>query len=287
MKPCEFDYVSASSMDHALELLAEHRDEAKLLAGGQSLVATLNMRLSAPALLIDINGLDELSGISLAEDCLRIAALTRHAEVLHSELVGHHVPLLAMALEHVAHPAIRNRGTHGGSIAFADPAAEIPACALALNASIIVRNKATERKIPAREFFHDLYDTALAEDEILTAIEYPLAGAGSFFFFREFARRKGDFANTGLALAAEKNGKRFTSLSPVFFAVANTPFLAAETAARLVDVEIDEAAIDGAKQALAGELPVIGDIYAGEAMKLHLAGHFLEQALLRRGESNE
>ena len=138
MKAPKFSYVRAESVEHALELLAEHGEEARILAGGQSLMPTLNMRLSQPRLLIDINRLAALAGISLRDGQVRIGALTRHVEVANSPIVAEHLPLIAEAMPHVAHVAVRNRGTFGGSIALADPAAEMPACALALGATFVV-----------------------------------------------------------------------------------------------------------------------------------------------------
>lgn len=279
MKPYDFDYRRATSIAQVLELLAEHDGNAKILAGGQSLVTTLNMRLSAPELLIDINDLDEMHGIELLENTIRIGALTRHVEVQQSEHIAKHVPLLKMAIDHVAHAAIRNRGTHGGSIAFADPAAEIPACTVALNAMFIIRNFEGERKVPARDFFHDLYETDLQENEILVGVEYPLGNAGSVVFFREFTRRKGDFATVGLAMNAQVEGEQIKQLAPVFFGVANTPVLASQTARLLLDQAVTPTLIEQAQASLVDEIGVIGDMYASDEMKLQLAKHYLKEAI--------
>jgi carbon-monoxide dehydrogenase medium subunit len=275
MKPADFAYVRAESIDHALALLAEHGDAARILAGGQSLMATLNMRLSAPEVLIDINGLDELGGIALAEGALRIGALTRHAEVERSSEVAEHVPLLHQAIGHVAHPAIRNRGTLGGSIAFADPAAELPACCVALDARLILAGRGGRRVVDARAFFRDLYETALAPGEILEGVEFPLAGGDEVCAFREFTRRRGDFAIIGLAAAGTRAEVGLRSLSLVFFGVASTPVLAAGTASALVGRPIDEAVIKAAASRLDEELDPIGDLHASAAMKRHLARHYL------------
>ena len=279
MKPCDFDYIRATSVAQVLELLGKSGGGAKILAGGQSLVAALNMRLSAPELLIDISELEEMRGIEMVDGRLRIGATTCHADVQRSGLVVQHAPLLKSAMDHVAHAAIRNRGTHGGSIAFADPAAEIPACAVALDARFIIRNPDGERTVAARDFFHDLYETDMQENEILVAVEYPPGGPGDFVFFREFARRKGDFATAGLALHAERAGDRFKRLAPVFFGVANTPVLAEETAGILVNRPLTTVTLQAAQEALGNELNVIGDMYAGAGMKLHLAEYFLKQAI--------
>ena len=279
MKPYDFNYIRATSITHALELLEESNGGAKILAGGQSLITTLNMRLSAPELLIDVNDLEDMQGISMVGDRLRIGALTRHVEIQQSEAVVEHVPLLKLAIDHVAHAAIRNRGTHGGSIAFADPAAEIPACTVALDASFTIRNLKGERQVSAREFFHDLYETELQEDDILVAIDYPLNSSGSVAAFREFTRRKGDFATAGLAVNATYINSQIKKLALVFFGVANTPVLARDTASQLLDQNITPALIQQAQDSLEKELEVIGDMYAGADMKLHLAKHFLKEAI--------
>lgn len=285
MKPYDFDYIRATSVNHALELLNQYDGGAKIQAGGQSLVTTLNMRLSAPELLIDINDLEEMKGIEVVENKLRIKALTRHAEIQQSELVVEYLPLLKLAIDHVAHAAIRNRGTHGGSIVFADPAAETPACTVALDATFVLRSHIGERRVPAREFYMDLYDTQLQENEILTAVEYPLSGSDSIAFFREFTRRKGDFATAGLMISGERHGGRFTRLDPVLFGVANTPVLVGNTGALLVERQpYTPAVIDQAQESLGNEVNVIGDMYASAEMKLHLAKHYLKEAIEELGE---
>lgn len=174
MKAPAFAHVKPSSLPQVFELLEEHGDEARILAGGQSLVAALNMRLLAPALLIDINGLSDLAGISMSDGTVRIGALTRHRALERSDEIGRALPLVAEAMPHVAHPAIRNRGTFGGSIAFADPAAELPACSVALNATFVLASRAGERRIGARDFFLSLYTTQLGPHEVLVGAEFPV-----------------------------------------------------------------------------------------------------------------
>ena len=179
MKAAAFDYVKPRSIDQVISLLQEHGDDARLLAGGQTLLATLNMRLSEPGLLVDISGLDALRGIGVQGGMLRIGALTTHTEIEGSALVAQHAPLLAQAAPHIAHRAIRNAGTFGGSIAYADPAAEWPACLLALGGTVVARGPKGERRIAADDFFQGLYTTALEPDEVLVACELPLAAPGS------------------------------------------------------------------------------------------------------------
>ena len=175
MKAPSFDYARPTSLPEAFALLERHRDGARILAGGQSLMATLNMRLSAPEILVDINAIEGLSGIALDGEMLRIGAMTRHFEVERSALVARHAPLIAQAMPHIAHAAIRNRGTFGGSLAFADPAAELPACAVALSARMVLQSSRGRRTVTAAEFFQGLYRTALAQDEIMVACEVPIA----------------------------------------------------------------------------------------------------------------
>ena len=202
MKASAFAYARATSVANALELLASHGDRAKVLSGGQSLMPAMNLRLISPELIVDIGELAELRGIVVRGDTLVIGALTRHVDLLKSPDIAAHAPLLAEAVAHVAHPAIRNRGTIGGSLAHADPASELPACMLALGATIIVRGPGGERRIAAEEFFTGIYETALAPQELLVAIELPIAKKGSAHFFHEFARRHGDYAIVGLAAQA-------------------------------------------------------------------------------------
>src|SRR3954453_21766694 len=202
MKASAFEYARATSVSNALELLHAQGDRAKVLSGGQSLMPAMNLRLISPELIIDIGELTELRGIAVTEETLRIGALTRHVELARSGEIAAHAPLLAEAIAHVAHPAIRNRGTLGGSLAHADPASELPACMLALNAAVIVRGQGGERRIAAEDFFTGIFQTALSPEELLVAVELPVARKNSSHFFHEFARRHGDYAILGLAAQA-------------------------------------------------------------------------------------
>ena len=193
MKSAAFDYVKPKALQEALSLLEQGGDDARLIAGGQTLLATLNMRLSEPSVLIDITDIAELKGISIVGDSLRIGALVTHTEIEDSELVAKHTPLLKAAAPHIAHRAIRNLGTWGGSLAYGDPAAEWPACSLTLRATMIIHGPAGERRISANDFFIDLYTTSLEPDEILVATEIPLASKEEVFYFHELARRHGDY----------------------------------------------------------------------------------------------
>ncbi|WP_270939164.1 FAD binding domain-containing protein, partial [Falsiroseomonas oryzae] len=198
MTPARFAYARPTKLSEALAILAQE-PEAAPLAGGQSLVPMLAMRVARPALLLDLNRLPDLDGIELVDGVLRIGALARHAAVLASPLVGQAAPLLHVALPEVAHPAIRNRGTLGGSVALADPAAELPACMVALDATIVLGSQAGERRVPAHAFFRGLYETDRRPDELLLRVEIPRA-PGWTPWFAEVARRRGDYALAGLAM---------------------------------------------------------------------------------------
>ena len=269
MKPAPFAYAKARSLDEAVALLGEHED-ARLLAGGQSLIATLNMRLSAPSLLIDINGVGGLDGMALKDGMVEIGALTRHAAAERSDVIAQHAPLVARAMPHIGHAAIRNRGTIGGSIAFADPAAELPACLLALGGEVRTHGPKGKRTIKADDFFKGLFETALGPQDVLTAIRVPVAGKDTRAGFAELARRHGDYAIVGLAASARANGKGLSDVRLAFFGVGATPVRTkkAETVLASGDVEGAVAALD---------LDPPDDVQATGAVKKHLAG-----VLLRR-----
>jgi carbon-monoxide dehydrogenase medium subunit len=277
VKAGAFDYIRATSLAQALTLLAEHGDDATVLAGGQSLMPALNLRLSIPALLIDIGRLEELRGIALQDGVLRLGALTRHAELLTAPLVQAHAPLLSRAIVHVAHPAIRSRGTLGGSLANADPAAELPACALALQARLVLRSVRGERIVPAAAFFTGLFETALAADEILTAVEIDAQTAGSICGFQELARRSGDYAIVGLAAQGQIQDGQLHSIQLGYFSVGPRATLASGAAATLVGRPLDLTVIEEAAQALEADLTPHDDLQASAATRLHLA-----RVLLRR-----
>ena len=270
MKASAFSYARATSVANALELLVVHGDRAKVLSGGQSLMPAMNLRLISPELIVDIGEIAELRGIALKGDVLRIGALTRHVDLQRSPDVGTHAPLLTQAVAHVAHPAIRNRGTIGGSLAHADPASELPACMVALNAIIIVKGEAGERRIAASDFFKGIYETDLSPQELLIAVELPVAPKNSVHFFCEFARRHGDYAIAGLAAQAILRGEVLDELRLVFFAVGDRPVLA-KAAIGLVKTVITPAALSDASRALGEELDPPDDQQASAAMRRHLA----------------
>ena len=270
MKPAPFGYAKARSVGQAVDLLAN--GDARILAGGQSLIATLNMRLSHPALLIDINRIGGLDGIARKNGHVEIGALVRHAQAEHSAEIARHAPLIAAALPHIGHPAIRNRGTIGGSIAFADPAAELPACLVALDGEIDVSGPQGTRTIMAGDFFKGLFETALGARDVLTAIRVPAASAAARFGFAEFARRHGDYAMAGLAACAHDDGGQLRQLRLVFFGVGPTP-----VRARQAEAALSAGDLAAAMTALGNDLAPPDDVQAESAVKRHLAG-----VLLRR-----
>jgi aerobic carbon-monoxide dehydrogenase medium subunit len=270
LKPAPFAYAKARSVAHAIELLVD--DDARLLAGGQSLIATLNMRLSHPALLVDINGVGGLDRIASNNGHIEIGALVRHAQAERSPELARRAPLIALAMPHIGHPAIRNRGTIGGSVAFADPAAELPACVLALGGELTIAGPQGSRVVKADDFFKGLFETALTARDVLTAIRIPAAGADTRVGFAEFARRHGDYAMVGLAACARADGQRLRDLRLAYFGVASTP-----VRAHHAEQALTERDIDAAVHALAQDLNPPDDVQASGAVKTHLAG-----VLLRR-----
>lgn len=269
MKPAPFAYKKVRALDEAIALLGENPD-ARLLAGGQSLMATLNMRLSAPNLLIDINGIDGLDGIARKDDTIEIGALTRHAQAERSDTIAQYAPLIARAMPFIGHAAIRNRGTLGGSIAFADPAAELPACLLALDGEVTAQGPKGQRSINVGDYFQGLYETALEPQEILTAIRVPAADGNTRTGFAELARRHGDYAIVGLAASARADGTGLKDVRLAYFGVGNTPLRATKSEAALAGGDVDAAVA-------ALDLDPHDDIQASAAVKKHLAG-----VLLRR-----
>jgi carbon-monoxide dehydrogenase medium subunit len=270
VKPAAFAYAKARSLDHAVELLGQ--DGARVLAGGQSLIATLNMRLSSPSLLVDINAVPGLDGIARRDGQIELGALVRHVQAGRSALVAEQAPLIARALPHIGHPAIRNRGTLGGSIAFADPAAELPACLLALDGEVDIAGPAGSRTVKVDGFFQDLFETALGPRDVLTAIRVPATTPDTRIGFAELARRHGDYAMVGLAAAARADGKKLADVRLAFFGVGATPLRA-----RRAETALAGGALDDAVAALGDDLDPPDDVQATGTVKRHLAG-----VLLRR-----
>ncbi|WP_137124087.1 xanthine dehydrogenase family protein subunit M [Roseomonas sp. HF4] len=279
MKWPAIGYVRADSLDDLWRIQAEHGAAAQVLAGGQTLLATLAFRLSDPKLLVDITRIAALRGVELQGGVLRIGALTRHAELARDGLVAAHAPLLAEAAPLIAHPAIRNRGTIGGSLAYADPAAELPACVVALGATIVTASAAGGRRIPAAAFFTGLLETALEPGEIIAAVEVPVATQATRSAIREVARRSGDYAMAGLAASLEMDGARVGAARLVFFGVGAGPVLAARAGAALQGRVLDGAAVAAAQASLAQDLDPPADMHGPPEMKRHLARVLVQRVL--------
>lgn len=279
MKAPKFSYVRAGSIDEVLALLDRHGDEARILAGGQSLIPTLNMRLSQPGLLIDVNRIEALKGIALQGDFVRIGAMARHAEVARSDIVARHLPLIAEAMPHVAHVAVRNRGTFGGSIALADPAAEMPACAVALQATFVLQSAAGRREVAAEDFFLGLYDTARRPDELLVEALVPITRAGTVCVFLELARRHGDFALAGMAARLTFDGDRIGSARLVYFGSEDRPRIAARAAAAIEGMNVADVVGEAAAAALQHDLNPISNAQGSAKLRLELQRVLTRRAL--------
>jgi CO/xanthine dehydrogenase FAD-binding subunit len=288
MKPAPFEYQAPGSLEAALDLLARHGGEAKLLAGGQSLIPVMNFRLAEPSLLVDINKLADLDFIRRDDDGgLRIGALTRQRRLERDPLVAERAPLLHETVPWVAHPQIRNRGTIGGSLAHADPAAELPAVAVALNARLRLQRAGGERWVDARDFFAGLFTTALEPDEILTEIALPSLPPLTGWAFLEVARRHGDYAQIGVAALVTLDGSgRCREARLVYLSAGDRPVEAREAARLLSGQEISpEVIAAAADKASRDEIDPAGDVHASAEFKRHLArvltGRVLRKAVER------
>ena len=284
VKARAFSYFRAATIDQALDAHARAGDDARFIAGGQSLVPALSLRLQAPRLLIDITHIDELRGIRRDGGHLRIGALTRHCEMLSEPLIAEFAPLLHAAAPFVAHPAIRNRGTFGGSVALADPASEFPAMTLALDAEIEIVGASGRRRVKADDFFIDLFETALQPGELITAIHVPLFKAGQRFAFDELARRRGDYALVGCGIMATCPGGRIDDIRISFFSVGNTPTRANRAERALVGARLDMERIAVAQGELGRDLAPPESDEVPSSMRLHLARVLLGRLLGRLGE---
>jgi aerobic carbon-monoxide dehydrogenase medium subunit len=271
MKAPAFDYARPGSLAEVFALMTRYGDGARLLAGGQTLLATLNMRLSEPEMLIDIGRVDALKGITLGDGVVRIGALATHREIEESLLVAQHAPLLRMAAPHIAHRAIRNRGTFGGSIAYADPSAEWPVCLAALDGVVVVEGPDGQRRIPVTDFFVDLYTTALAEGELIVGCDVPVATGADRFAFDELARRHGDYAIVGLAVALRNGKSGIERARLAFLGAATIPFRPVRAEAVLVGRELSATSIDAAIDVMKSELDPMGDLTNSAETKRHLA----------------
>lgn len=282
MKPAPFEYVRPRSVSEAIAALAEGGYAAKVLAGGQSLIPAMNFRLAQPSVLIDLGPLEELRGIRVDGDRLRIGAMTRQRDVERSAAVREHAPLLAGVMPWIAHPQIRNRGTIGGSLAHADPAAELPAVLLALDATFTAQGPEGTRRIPVEEFYTGLFETALEPDEILTEVDIPVWTPAARWAFEEVSRRHGDFALAGVAvrLSVNEDGS-VDDVAIALLSVDDGPVLSAAGAAVLLGERLGEASIEAAAEATAAALDPPADIHASAEFRRHLA-HVLTRRALQR-----
>ena len=254
MKARAFLYRRPRDIDEAVALLGDNAGEAQVLAGGQSLMPTLNMRLSSPGMLVDINRIDALRGIEDRGAAIRIGALVRHADVLESKLIAQRLPLVAMAIPHVAHMAVRNRGTTCGSLALADPSAEMPAIAVALDAEIVLQKRGATRTVAARDFFLGLYQTVRSDDELIAEALFPAAKPDEVFGFAELSRRHGDFATVGVAARARKTPRGLGHFDVVIFGSEPVPLLSPSAAKLTLDTSVADAALSDIAQDIAAEM---------------------------------
>jgi len=278
MKLPHVDYEAPKTVSEAVELLAEHQDEASVLAGGQSLIPLLALRLARPEVLIDINGVDELSGVSVADGWVAIGAMTREYVAEESETVATSVPLLAAALPLIGHEAIRSRGTIGGSLAHADPAAELPAVARALDAEFVVRGEPGERVIPAAEWFEGYLTTSRRPDELLTEVRFPAAGRGMGISFQEVARRHGDFAIVGLAASLTLSEGAISDARLAFAGISDVPVRAVDAEDLLVGQEPSAELFDEAARRATDDIDPPADLHGSSDYRRKVAA-----ALVRRG----
>src|SRR5436305_1794708 len=235
MKPAPFKYIAASSLGQALSLKAEYGDDAKFLAGGQSLMPAMNFRLAQPAILIDINGIEDLAGIHPSGATTRVGPLTRYRALQRDEAFAGMFPLIDEALPHIAHPQIRNRGTIGGNLSHADPASELPAIAVAMQARMRIKSAKGEREVAASEFFQGLLTTDIQSDEMLVEIAFPAPTARTGTCFMEVARRRGDFALAGVAAVVTTDAQgRCSQLRLALCGVGETAVDASAAAASLI-----------------------------------------------------
>jgi carbon-monoxide dehydrogenase medium subunit len=285
LKAAAFEYHRPASAEAAVEMLAELGEDAKVLAGGQSLVPVMAMRLGRPEHLVDVNRAAGLGGVTCSDGMLRVGALTRHRALERDLAIGRDVPLLARAAPYIGHFQIRNRGTLGGSLAHADPAAELPAVAVALDAGIEARSVRGIRRIPAGDFFVSAFTTVLEPDELVTAVHLPVWGAGSGFAVAELTRRHGDFAIAGAACGVQVAGGRITRAAVALFGMGSVP-----VRARTAEQALSGAAADGGAGPDEADLAAIGrdavasldppsDVHGSAAYRRRVGAHMVARAL--------
>jgi CO/xanthine dehydrogenase FAD-binding subunit len=286
LKPAPFEYFRPRSLDEALALLAEYGADAKALAGGQSLIPAMNFRLATPSVLVDLNAIGGLDYIRDGAGTVHIGGMTRQRALERSTLIRHHLPLIAETMPYIAHPAIRTRGTIGGSLAHADPAAELPAVVLALESTLIVSSQSGAREISAQEFFLGLFTTAVQAGELLTEIRIPPPAARSGYAFQEMSRRHGDFALVGVAAVVRLDDKgRCDEARVALLSVGDRPTLAAQAANALKGQMPSAESIRGAAEVAAtSDIDPPSDIHASARYRRQLANVLTRRVLERAFE---
>ncbi|MDR5698072.1 MAG: FAD binding domain-containing protein [Armatimonadota bacterium] len=284
MKPPVFDYYDPRTLDQALDLLAEHGTDAKVLAGGQSLMPLLNMRLARPGVVVDLNRIAALAYVEVADDTLVVGAMTRQADAEASAEVGRHLPLLIETLRQVGHPPIRNRGTVGGSIAHADPAAELPALLLCLDGEVVAARRGARRTIRARDLFRTYLTTALDPEEILVEVRFPLPPAGTGGAFEELARRHGDYALVGVAATVRIDDGRIVAARLAFAGCGPVPVTPTGIEGLLVGARPTEELWEVAARAAAEALQPDDDVHASGAYRRRAAAVLAARALRRAAQ---
>jgi aerobic carbon-monoxide dehydrogenase medium subunit len=280
MKPAPFEYHAPRSVSEATELLSG-LEEAKILAGGQSLIPILALRLTRFDHLVDLGRIDSLKGIVRTDGIVTVGAMTTHAEVGESEAIAVGVPLAARATPLIGHFQIRNRGTLGGSVAHGDPSAEYPAVAVALDANIVLEGPSGERRVAATDFFLATFTTSMAEDEILTAVEFPVWGTGSGFAAEEVARRHGDFALVGAMAGVQVDGSRIKKAAIALFGVGGTPYRASAAEDSMIGSSTDSVDLTGIGRLAAADLDPPSDVHASGAYRREVGAVVVERALAR------
>lgn len=284
MKPAPFDYVAPATLDEALDLLVPGEREVKVLAGGQSLIPVMNLRMGHPEVLVDVCRIPELQQLHVSDDgVLHVPAGVRQSAVLADPRVAGW-PLLRAAVRHIGHPQIRSRGTVCGSIAHADPAAELPAVALALGATMVAASRSGVRRIPADEFFLAPFTTALSEDELLTEVELPPTPVGSGWAFEELATRRGDFATAGAAVQLTRVGGAVGTIRVCLFGVAGTPVRVPTTEELLTGAVVDETTLVRARVDVVDHVDPSGDVHASGEFRREVAGRLAASTIERAWE---
>ena len=278
MKPAKFDYVAPTTVEAAVEALLAANGEGKVLAGGQSLLPLLNFRMARPAVLVDLNGIDGLSYIEERGDRIAIGALTRHREIEQSPLIASKLPVMAAAMRHVAHLAIRNRGTIGGSLSHADPAAELPMLSLFYDAQLSVQGPSGRRIVAAEDFFVDALTNCLEPEEIVVEVEFPIP-AFDGWAFEEVARRFGDFALASIALAVRGSSSAIDEVRVAVMGVAGTPLRLKQVEEKFAGVTIDDQTPDRFSEAVTSSVSANGDLHGSAEYRQHLLGQLAARAM--------